>query len=162
MNNLLSQKELDDILKEHQVWLETDGKKGKRADFRHKVSENLDFSNKDLSYAFLNGAMFYECNFKNTNLHFAEANCAHFLYCNFVSANLDTIDLNETIFLKANLDSARIDSYYKSHKKEAHEFVIIYSRVKKHTSGAYWKYLSHLKDMQEEDKKYSPFLSYYI
>lgn len=52
----MEQKELETILEEHKLWVETDGEKGKRADLYRSDLSGVDLSGADLSGADLRGA----------------------------------------------------------------------------------------------------------
>lgn len=82
----ISQAELDGKLKQHHVWLKSDGSKG------HKV---------DLSYTDLSGMDLHGSNLRNANLY-----GANLRYANLQNANLRHADLEGADLQSANLDDA--------------------------------------------------------
>ncbi len=100
----ITKEELENILKEHKLWLE-DSTKGKRA--------NL--SSADLSYANLCGANLRWANLRSANLRsadlsFANLRSADLSYADLRWANLRSADLNSANLRRADLCNANLNS----------------------------------------------------
>ena len=95
----MNKKELDKILDNHKLWLQTNGKKGERADLRYADlrSANLRYAN--LRYADLRYA----------NLRYADLRYADLRYADLRSANLSSADLSSANLSSADLRSANLD-----------------------------------------------------
>ena len=91
----ITQEELDVILEQHKLWLETDCKQGKRADLSWADLSHMDLSYKDLSYAILTGA-----DLSYANLYRADLICADLSY-----AILTGADITDANLAYANLTS---------------------------------------------------------
>ena len=85
----ISQKELDEILRDHKLWLKGEG--GKRADL-----SNADLSGADLRYANLRYANLSNADLRYTNLSNADLSGVNLSNTNLSNANLNNADLNST------------------------------------------------------------------
>ena len=112
-------------IQEHEIWLKSNRKQGKQADFSYRHLEGINLSGRELSYAIfndthLNGARFNQTNLRRASFIGADLERATFYdailtACDFRSANL----LNASImgsaacdvdFSHANLNGANIGS----------------------------------------------------
>ena len=59
---------LNKFLFDHNIWVKTKGKKGKRANFSGYVIENVDLSGKNLEFASFYGSDITNVNLSNANL----------------------------------------------------------------------------------------------
>ena len=84
----ISQEELNEILKEHELWLT--GKGGKQADL---ISANLEFT--DLSKANLKHANLIGANLEFTDLRYAKLSRANLRYVDLEFADLSNADLKD-------------------------------------------------------------------
>ena len=96
----ISQEELKEILKEHEMWLK-DEKGGKRADLSNADLSGANLWNANLIYADLNGA-----NLSNADLWNANLTSADLTYANLSGADLSNTDLTYANLSGANLSDA--------------------------------------------------------
>ena len=103
-NNMekIDQKTLSAIFKEHQLWLDSNGENGERADL----------SNKSLIGADLEGANLREANLRGANLREASLIGANLREANLIGANLIGANLIRANLRGANLRSAYLRSAY--------------------------------------------------
>jgi len=103
-NNMekIDQKTLSAIFKEHQLWLDSNGENGERADL----------SNKSLIGADLEGANLREANLRGANLREASLIGANLIGANLIGANLIGANLIRANLRGANLRSAYLRSAY--------------------------------------------------
>ena len=103
-NNMekIDQKTLSAIFKEHQLWLDSNGENGERADL----------SNKSLIGADLEGANLREANLRGANLREASLIGANLIGANLIGANLIRANLIRANLRGANLRSAYLRSAY--------------------------------------------------
>ena len=90
----ISKQELDKIIDNHELWLQSDREKGERADLSY-----ADLSSANLSYANLRYADLSSANLSYANLSYANLSYADLRYANLRYANLRYADLSY-----ANLD----------------------------------------------------------
>ena len=102
-NNMekIDQETLSIILKEHQLWIESNGGNGKKADLSNKNLIGADLEGADLRSAYLKEANLKEANLKEANLK--EANL---IGANLIGANLIGANLRSAYLIGANLRSA--------------------------------------------------------
>jgi len=93
---LITQNELDEILKKHRAWLESDGKEGNRAILRGA----------DLGSANLIGADLRRANFSGADLNFADLCSADLRGANLFYANLQKADFRGATLSKVYLRGA--------------------------------------------------------
>lgn len=105
----MDQETLASILKEHQLWLESDEKSGKRADLSEK---NLKFANlrrANLRRANLRGADLLGANLLEANLERADLHGANLFGANLIRANLHKADLFGTNLIRTDLLGANLE-----------------------------------------------------
>ena len=90
--------QLKEILDQHQLWLDSDGEQGRRANFRVAHLSRADLIGADLTGAVLRGADLYEADLREATLTGA----------NLREANLYRADLREADFRGANLREANL------------------------------------------------------
>lgn len=87
-----------EIIRQHKLWIKTNGKEGKYGTFKDKSYSFIEFSNENLEHLNFNTCTFKNCIF--TKLTLASA---HFFHCNFEScmisdSNCLEIDMNNCHF----------------------------------------------------------------
>ena len=139
-----SEEDLAKILKEHSIWLKSNGSFGKRASFNGMTipSINLfmadlkkaDFQGSDLTksqlqWADLSGADFTGANLQDVDFFQSNLKKVSFRNANLVRANLMSVEASETDFRDANLSmadlrSARCDNaiFFRTDLKDAGYF----------------------------------------
>ncbi len=120
----LSKQELDKIIDNHKLWLNSECEKGERADLsyadlRYVNLSYADLDNADLSYADLSNANLHNANLHNANLHNADLSnadlsnadlsYANLSYADLSNANLRHANLRYAVLRKANLHNADLD-----------------------------------------------------
>ena len=108
-NNLkkITQEEFDKILDLHNLWLNTNGKNGKRADLRNYNLTNIKFDRGvDLAEAHLQGANLFRANLAEANLTGANLEGANLAEANLTGANLEGANLEGANLEGANLTGA--------------------------------------------------------
>lgn len=93
-NKVISQKEIDKMVKDHEEWLNSNGEKGKRLDLEGKELKGLRILNVNLKEANLSNTVIQD------SVIFADLNSA-----NFTGAKIDN-----TKFLGSNIETIKIDS----------------------------------------------------
>jgi len=122
---------LKEILDQHQLWIETNGKQGERANLKGAFLYNailrganlshanledanlyranlstVNFSGADLTGAYLKGTILCNANLKDANLRGANLGDANLEYANLWRANLTDANLSGAILRGANLTDA--------------------------------------------------------
>ena len=64
----LTQKELDKILENHKLWIESNGEDGEKADLSEKKLQGLSFEKAELKEAIFDGAVLIGADFSGANL----------------------------------------------------------------------------------------------
>jgi len=135
----MNQAELNKILNEHELWLRTNGKKGRRAnlggsDLKEIVLYNAeltkaclcrtnlkgaylayanleaaDLSGANLQDAILEGANLSSANLESVNLRYANLEGVDLTGANLQNANLREAELDEAILVNANLQGANLE-----------------------------------------------------
>ena len=95
---------LDEILSEHEGWVASDGKQGKRADLSERNLSGLDLSGRSLATI-----SFANSNLKNVNLSRSVLAACDFSNANLRSADLSRSDVRGTNFKGAMLDEAKFE-----------------------------------------------------
>jgi hypothetical protein len=96
----MDQQEINEIIKEHQLWLE--GKEdGVRADFTEKDLRGADFTEKDLR-----GAKFYCADLRGANFRYANLTNADFRNVNLTNADLSNANLTNVNLTSSDLTNA--------------------------------------------------------
>ena len=95
MKNIMKKilkEELKNILDEHKLWLENNGKKGKKADLSHADLSHINLSHVNLSHANLSNADLSNANLTNANL-----TNAYLFHVNLLKTKLIHTRLRETV-----------------------------------------------------------------
>ena len=96
----ISQEELEEILKKHEMWLKNE-EGGERADLSY-----ADLKCVDLSYTNLRATNLMGINLSDSNLYNADLTCADLRYANLTDADLTDVDLTCANLEGANLTDA--------------------------------------------------------
>jgi uncharacterized protein YjbI with pentapeptide repeats len=99
----ISEEELKQILEDHKIWLESDGKEGKRADLTYMKLQTALFYEANLQKAYLYGANLQKVWLKDAKLQEASLN-----YTNLKAADLSRANLNKAKLYFANLQGANL------------------------------------------------------
>jgi hypothetical protein len=99
----INQNELKETLAQHGVWLNSDGKNGKRADWC-----GADLSTLDLSKQILRRVNFQRANLSKTNLRSADLRSANLEGAILKGALLEEADLRDANLFEANLQQANL------------------------------------------------------
>lgn len=108
MNDKLNQKTINQIIKQHSLWLKSHGNEGKRAQLKRKYFENIDFENANLENAVLSFSYFINCNFINSNLEKAVMSQVNIENCNFKKAKLSDINLYKSRLIKLDMTDVNL------------------------------------------------------
>ncbi|GGG17882.1 hypothetical protein GCM10011344_18120 [Dokdonia pacifica] len=103
----ITQEELDNILVEHQLWFESDGKKGKRANLLKADLYKANLFRANLMEADLRGTNLQEADLSKANL-----GRANLFNANLGRANLQEADLQKTDLSLANLQETNLQEVY--------------------------------------------------
>ena len=131
MKIIFWKKELQEILKQYKVWLETGEKEGKRADFDGMILIWTNLARTDLRRANLRNAIFVCANFTKANLIGADMSNVNLYLTNFSFADLSGAVLEGAKFNKwtslknANLFCAYRPEGLKGYKINEDGFIII-------------------------------------
>lgn len=101
--NTMSQKQVEEIIARHELWVSTNKERGERADFSKQTLIGMDFSNRNLS-----SAIFRESNLSNSNFENADLSEAIFSNTKMSAVNLTNAKMVGTNLHKANLYSATL------------------------------------------------------
>lgn len=107
----ITKEELDRVLENHKLWLDTKGKEGKRADLSFTDLRKFTFSKKNLSYVNLEGACLvnswlYETKLCFTNLKNSNLSGSNLEYTDLRGSNLSNSILRNVFFKGTNLKCA--------------------------------------------------------
>ncbi|QYC52038.1 pentapeptide repeat protein [Staphylococcus phage vB_Sau-RP15] len=94
----ITQEELDKVLKEHKLWLDSNSEEGAKADLSYTILRNA-----NLEDANLRGA-----NLKGADLTRAILTCANLSYADLIEANLQGVDLAGADLYYADLRKANL------------------------------------------------------
>lgn len=113
--NTMTQEQLDEVVRQHGLWLDSDGKKGKKADLSKQRLVGLNLQRANLSHATLRGADLRQADFRLAYLKDADLQGSCFqgtilhtaclIGANFWKADLDGADFY-TAFIDDNIKSA--------------------------------------------------------
>ena len=108
-NNIekIDQETLSAILKEHQLWLDSRGKNGERADLSNKSLQFANLAEANLARANLARANLRRANLRRANLHRADLHGADLEGVDLRRANLSAANL-----MRANLEGADLEGVY--------------------------------------------------
>jgi len=114
----LKQSELKAILKDHKLWSDSSGSKGKRASLQgaNLCNANLtdaNLCNANLTDANLRGANLIDASLQDANLQDANLQDADFSDANLRDANLQDANLQDADFSDANLRDAKFTTNFK-------------------------------------------------
>ncbi len=111
---------LNDVIKKHEIWLKSDGRKGVQANFEGMDLQQALFDGKTLDNAIFKGtnltrAKFVNCSlqgvdFSDSDLSYADCGEAHFVHANLSGANLSGAILLNSQFQRTNLTNANFFS----------------------------------------------------
>src|SRR6266478_219741 len=114
--NVRSLPDLEEILRKHRQWIESEKKAGTRANLDHAnlTGANLDHTNltganltdAKLDNASLSRAILYDANLTNANLSLAVLSGAYLGIANLFGVNLDHANLTDAWVVDANFDTA--------------------------------------------------------
>ena len=109
-NNMekIDQKTLSAIFKEHQLWLDSNGENGERADLSNKSLIGADLEGANLREANLRGANLREASLIGANLIGANLIGANLIRANLRGANLRSAYLRSAYLIGANLRGANL------------------------------------------------------
>ena len=96
--------ELERVLKQHKLWLESKGAKGARASFQYTNLCKANLTNAHLQIARLLGANLQGANLQGANLHDADLSAANLSCTNLRGANLIDANLRYVDLRGAQLD----------------------------------------------------------
>ena len=104
----ISKEELTEILSEHEKWLDSNGKEGKRADLSYRNLRKADLSGAHLSEANLSGANLSRANLSVADLFGADLSGTNLSRANLFGANLSGANLSGANLSRANLFGANL------------------------------------------------------
>ena len=110
-NNMekIDQENLSVILKEHQLWLDSNGENGERADLSNKNLRGADLRGADLRAAYLIGADLRGADLIAANLFRADLRGAYLIGADLLGANLRGANLRGADLEGADLESADLE-----------------------------------------------------
>lgn len=120
-------KSIADELKDHELWLRTDGKAGKRADFSGRTLDGENFSGKDLRRALFINANLIGCRFVGANLTGAIMSRSIISGCNFRNASMQGVNLEKAQIVECDLSGARMHGAFC--KKSVVSYTTLWSAV---------------------------------
>ena len=106
----ITQEELNEILKNHKLWLNSNGKEGERADLSYTDLSYTDLSYTDLSYTDLSYTDLRYANLEGAYLYKADLYKADLYKADLYKANLYKADLRGANLYKADLRGANLYS----------------------------------------------------
>lgn len=105
---------IEDELKNHELWLRTDGKKGRRADFSERNLSDVVFSGKDLRRALFINANLSGCRFVGTNLTGTHFERAVVTGSTFRNAVLQNVSFERAQLMECDLSGVLLqDAFFK-------------------------------------------------
>src|SRR5271157_4823805 len=116
-----SRADLDEILKQHKLWLDSEQKSGSRADLRGAHLGGAHLIGADLSHANLSGADLSGADLHEANLANADLSGAFLYHANLRGALLAGADLNGAIFEPKNLPT--LESIAQAHGLELMKYL---------------------------------------
>ncbi|MDO5069329.1 MAG: pentapeptide repeat-containing protein [Neisseria zoodegmatis] len=117
MEEKLTPEEIQKILEEHELWLDSDGNEGKRADLSGKNLEGANLKGVNLKEALCLSANLIGVNLVEANLEKAALISTNLMEANLEKANLKGVDLGDAILERANLLSANLEDSYLGYVK---------------------------------------------
>jgi hypothetical protein len=104
--------DLQKILKDHEIWFDSMGEKGVKADLRGKNLQNTNFEVARLIEADLMGGNFTSSNFSGADLRGANLQDAILVNATFCGTNLEEVDLMWSISKCADFSGANLSGSY--------------------------------------------------
>jgi uncharacterized protein YjbI with pentapeptide repeats len=98
--------EMNEILEDHKVWLETDGKRGAKANFQRVALDFEKLQRSDLRMANFQGASLIQADLKGAKLEGANLTAADLTGANLSGAYLQNAQLNSANLTNANFAGA--------------------------------------------------------
>ena len=110
----LTQEEIEQIIRVHIEWCDSDGRYGKQADFSDTDLSGLDFSGLDLNKAIFKGAILNNTDFsgaelRDANFKNADLRQTYFNGADLYGASFENADLSGTVFCDANLKNTQLN-----------------------------------------------------
>jgi uncharacterized protein YjbI with pentapeptide repeats len=126
----LKQSKLKAILKDHILWLGSDGKQGKYADLRNANLVDANLQGANLQGANLGGANLQGANLGGANLQGANLGGANLQDAYLRNANLQYADLRNANLENANLENANlVDAYLRGAYLRGAKFTTNFKKV---------------------------------
>lgn len=91
----------NNVIKQHKLWVATDGKEGAICSIKDKTFTTLNIKNEDFSCLVLNNCEFTNCSFNNLNLRKIHIFHCTFTNCEIKNCNCTDIDVNDCRFFSA-------------------------------------------------------------
>jgi uncharacterized protein YjbI with pentapeptide repeats len=104
----VSSEELAAILVQHEVWLNSDGKQGKRASLENAYLPEVNLSKANLKKADLRGAFLFKANLLGAELENANLESAELFFANLNLSNLTMANLRNANLLQATMEKAML------------------------------------------------------
>ena len=101
--------DIKQIIEQHALWLDTNGKEGSRANLTRANLNGANLTRANLNSVNLYGANLNDANLEGANLTNANLTCANLTRANLDSVNLYGAKLNGANLTRANLFSANLD-----------------------------------------------------
>jgi len=112
----MSQEELDQVLQQHELWVESGGVQGARADLSRINLSHAHLSGAQLSYADLSCAQLAGANLTCADLSGAQLSGAWLYEADLSGADLSHVDLTGAWLFHANLTGAQISAATRLHQ----------------------------------------------
>jgi hypothetical protein len=111
-NNMkMDQETLASVLRNHELWLKSQGARGERADLSEKDLRGANLSLEDLSYADLSKADLRGANLWGSNLNGADLSEADLSGVNLLGVNLGGAKLHGTVLIGAEIDNQFLENF---------------------------------------------------
>lgn len=98
--------DLDNILREHEQWLDSRGTRGKRANLSGWTLSNVSLSDRDLSHANLSNTRLSNVSMRGINLSFAHATASHWSGIDMSFAKLTGFIFRDSVLTSATANRA--------------------------------------------------------
>ena len=102
--NKITPDKLEEVLYDHKLWLDTDGKQGKKADLSFTSFRNHNLSNLDLRYAKLNNSNFSGLSINNTDFRYANINESLWKGVTLTCVDLRDAEIQDSFFSGLDMD----------------------------------------------------------
>ena len=104
----MTQEELNEVLRLHKQWLESNGNKGKRADMRGADLQNADLQNADLQNADMRGADLQNADLQNADMKDADMQRANLQGADMRGADMRGADMHRAYMKDADMQRANL------------------------------------------------------